>query len=366
MSSGSDTINPVVNQILLTGNVTISHNPAIPSKIIINGKEIIISKLTLEGFDTAKIVSAELYFDTTTGFDTAKVVSGVLHAAGNKMDSSNKPLVLIDGVKQARNSTDEILKSIDPLMIQSMNVLKGEAAIAKYGEEARNGVIEIITKKNTANEIKEVTVSEKRLDGADNKIFTKVETDPSFPGGAAKWKQYLKVALNANIPSQKGAPVGIYTVIVQFVVKKDSFITDVKALTNHGFGMEEEAIRLISKGPRWIPAMQNGKQVTSYWKQPVTFYVTPSTLQSTPPVSKNLTLTPYDTSGIPWSNTKAIIVIDGKVQEGMTTYNINEKIKPADIESMNILKDASAVYKYGDKGKNGVIEIITKAAKKNL
>jgi hypothetical protein len=50
-------------------------------------------------------------------------------------------------------------------------------------------------------------------------------------------------------------------------------ITDIKQLTNHGFGMEDEVIRVISKGPKWNPAIQNGKQVKAYRRQPVTFQV---------------------------------------------------------------------------------------------
>ncbi len=108
---------------------------------------------------------------------------------------------------------------------------------------------------------------------ASNKIFDKVEIEASFPGGEPKWRQYIKAALNQTIPQLKKAPPGVYTVIVQFVVKTDSFITDVRTLTKHGYGMEEEAIRLISKGPRWIPALQNGHPVNAYRKQPVTFEV---------------------------------------------------------------------------------------------
>ena len=37
-------------------------------------------------------------------------------------------------------------------------------------------------------------------------------------------------------------------------------------------------------------------------------------------------------------------------------------IDPSSIESINVLKDGSAKEKYGKKGKNGVIEIITKKA----
>jgi N-acetylmuramoyl-L-alanine amidase len=105
------------------------------------------------------------------------------------------------------------------------------------------------------------------------KIFSKVEIEPSFPGGEIKWKQYLKAALNKNTPSQKGAPAGTYTVVVQFAVKTDSTLTNIKALTNHGFGMEEEAIRIISKGPMWIPGLQNGKHINAIKNQPITFVI---------------------------------------------------------------------------------------------
>jgi outer membrane receptor for ferrienterochelin and colicin len=39
------------------------------------------------------------------------------------------------------------LDKLDPNLIESMNVLKGNA-LEKYGEDGANGVIEIITKKN--------------------------------------------------------------------------------------------------------------------------------------------------------------------------------------------------------------------------
>ena len=57
--------------------------------------------------------------------------------------------------------------------------------------------------------------------------------------------------------------------------------------------------------------------------------------------------------------TKALYVVDGKImQKG---FGVN-KINPNDIASINILKDEVAVNKYGDEGKNGVIEISTKKA----
>ena len=38
-------------------------------------------------------------------------------------------------------------KDLNPNEIESINVLKGEAAIKKYGDKGKDGVIEITTKK---------------------------------------------------------------------------------------------------------------------------------------------------------------------------------------------------------------------------
>lgn len=116
-------------------------------------------------------------------------------------------------------------------------------------------------------------VEEKKVED-ENKIFEKVEIEATFKGGEGAWRKYLERNLNGNTPVDNGAPEGTYTVYVQFVVSKDGSISDVKPLTNHGFGMEQEAVRVIKKGPNWTPAVQNGRSVNAYRKQPITFQVT--------------------------------------------------------------------------------------------
>ena len=116
-------------------------------------------------------------------------------------------------------------------------------------------------------------VEEKKVDD-ENRIFDKVEIEASFPGGDAKWKRYLESNCNGQVATDNAAPEGTYTTVIQFVVNKEGDVSDVRALTNHGYGMEEEAMRVIRKGPRWTPAVQNGRQVKAYRKQPITFQVT--------------------------------------------------------------------------------------------
>ena len=62
--------------------------------------------------------------------------------------------------------------------------------------------------------------------------------------------------------------------ILGVAMRKTGAISDVKGLSNKGYGMEEEAVKVIKKGPSWEPAVQNGRKVKAYRKQPITFIVT--------------------------------------------------------------------------------------------
>lgn len=105
--------------------------------------------------------------------------------------------------------------------------------------------------------------------------FIKEEKDAAFPGGLAAWKKFLERKIDADIPVQQEAPEGVYTVIVAFTVGPDGRLHKVQSLTNHGYGMEAEAVRVIQAGPRWVPASQNGQPVETFRRQPITFVVQP-------------------------------------------------------------------------------------------
>ena len=107
----------------------------------------------------------------------------------------------------------------------------------------------------------------------ENKVFTKVEVEADYPGGTSAWRKYLSNNLDSEVPGSNGAPPGQYTVIVRFIVAKDGSVTDVQAESSHGYGMEQESIRAIRKSGKWTPAIQNGRNVTAYKRQPITWVV---------------------------------------------------------------------------------------------
>ena len=106
-----------------------------------------------------------------------------------------------------------------------------------------------------------------------DKEFKTVQVEAKFPGGNGAWQKYLERNLNSSAPVDNGAPAGNYTVVVSFLVDKEGNISEVQALNDPGYGTADEAVRVIKKGPKWTPALQNGRNVIYRQKQSVTFQV---------------------------------------------------------------------------------------------
>ena len=115
-------------------------------------------------------------------------------------------------------------------------------------------------------------ISKERVTSSDI-IFTSAEIEPSFPGGLSAWVKYLQHNLRADLPARQGAPAGKYVVFVDFIVNIDGTIGKVTSENDPRYGAREEAIRVISKSPNWIPAVQNGYPVKFCAKQLITFAV---------------------------------------------------------------------------------------------
>ncbi len=73
--------------------------------------------------------------------------SPVIIRGASTVSADNKPLYIIDGIEVSNNTGE----TIDPKDIQSMDILKDAAALAKYGDKGSNGVIIITTKNGIKN-----------------------------------------------------------------------------------------------------------------------------------------------------------------------------------------------------------------------
>lgn len=111
-------------------------------------------------------------------------------------------------------------------------------------------------------------------DEDDNKVFTRVEEEARFPGGANAWRQFLQTRLNASMPIDEGWATGTYHLMIRMIVAKDGSISDVVAENYANSKTAAHCIEVIKNGPKWLPAQQNGRVVSAYRRQPLTFVVT--------------------------------------------------------------------------------------------
>ncbi|QEH40717.1 energy transducer TonB [Chitinophaga sp. XS-30] len=101
-------------------------------------------------------------------------------------------------------------------------------------------------------------------------IFTFVEQPPTFPGGDAALAKYLSNNIRYPHLATENGISG--TVFVSFVVDSEGQIKDVKTVgAKKGGGLEDEAMRVVKKMPKWKPGKQNGRQVSVQFNLPIRF-----------------------------------------------------------------------------------------------
>lgn len=170
-----------------------------------------------------------------------------------EMAKFTPPKIVKDEEVKEEEKPPEVEK-LEETKIGTMNQegQKDEGIVAPPVEDAGKGVVE----------------APKKDEEDWDKTFTKVEIESEYPGGAAAWQRYLN--RNLRYPQEAIDNEVQGAVVVQFIVDKEGTVSDVEAIS----GPQElrgEAVRVIKKSGKWTPAVQNGRQVKSYKKQPIVF-----------------------------------------------------------------------------------------------
>jgi len=101
-------------------------------------------------------------------------------------------------------------------------------------------------------------------------LIDPVGPSPSFSGGQGAFYKFL--SKNLKWPSDNMDDT-FGRVIVGFVVEKDGRLTNFKILRSLGKDFDAEAVRVLKKSPKWIPAIINGKPVRMGFMQPINFTI---------------------------------------------------------------------------------------------
>lgn len=148
------------------------------------------------------------------------------------------------------------MEELEDVKIGTANVegLKDEGIVAPPSDDAGKGVTDIIRKDETDY-------------GA---TFTKVEIDAKYPGGTPAWARFLNKSLANNYP-QEAQDNGIQgRVEIMFIVDTLGNVSNVEAVAGPK-ELWDAAIRVIKKSGKWEPAIQNGRRVKAYKRQPIIF-----------------------------------------------------------------------------------------------
>ena len=121
-----------------------------------------------------------------------------------------------------------------------------------------------------ADVIQQVAIEEEVIE--DDQPFLVAETMPSFQGGDLNtfrnWVQqnvkFPQIALENGIQGR---------VVLTFVIEKDGRLTNIQVLQTPDRSLSEEAIRVLSKSPKWSPGKQRNQVVRVKYTLPVDFRV---------------------------------------------------------------------------------------------
>lgn len=146
-----------LSEVVVTGygNATIKRNLT-GSAVSVSGST--IENLPMQSFDRALQGRAAGVRVTATSGQPGGAVNVRIRGVGS-INAGSDPLYIVDGVQVANGglsgqASSNVLASINPNDIETINVLKDASAAAIYGAQAANGVVIITTKRGKAGRTK--------------------------------------------------------------------------------------------------------------------------------------------------------------------------------------------------------------------
>ncbi len=186
--------------------------------------------------------------------------------------------------------------------------------------------------------------------------FLSIDKQPEFPGGITKFYKYVgsnikypKMAQDNNVQGK---------VFLSFIVEKDGVLSDIQITRGLGSGTDEEAVRVLKESPTWNPGIRNGLAVRVKYNININFQLTDPVKERKTSSNSN-----YQIKLKEGADLAPLIILDGVKLADNSQLNT---IKPNDIESVQVLKDQTAMDIYGPTAKGGVILVTSKSPKSNI
>lgn len=249
---------------------------------------------------------------------------------------------------QSSNKANPIIFNLDQQLDQQLEAIKTKIQQSDTSQKELEVQFLKILK-----EREKLKINQSQLETVDVP-FAVVEEVPVFPGcedddnKRSCFNKMIQrhIGKNFNYPLEAQEKGIQGRVSIMFTVSKDGSIQNVRMRGPYKI-LEKEAARIIGRLPKISPGKHKGKAVNVPFSIPITFK-----LQDDSYKFKDLKLSNM-------TDPNPLVIIDGKE----STNAELRFISPSELESINILKGDAAHNLYGDKGKNGVVSVITKKSK---
>ncbi|PBI89103.1 Gram-negative bacterial tonB protein [Flavobacterium sp. ACN2] len=109
------------------------------------------------------------------------------------------------------------------------------------------------------------------MDTINDKVYKSGDLEikqPEYPGGIEKF--YMFVGQHFKVPAEVSKNSVNTKISMQFMVEKDGSLSEITILKDSGYGLAEEATRVLKLSPKWIPGSEHGKPVRVLYTLPIT------------------------------------------------------------------------------------------------
>lgn len=152
---------------------------------------------------------------------------------------------------------------------QTFAVEKGKK---NYAVKLKKAVNELSGPTFTAyQDIEKIKEQREKQKETSQALATIPERQPEFPGGHEEMLKYIQS--NIKYPEEAMGVTVDGIALVSFTVNSNGNIRQPKVVKEIGYGIDEEAIRVVLNMPRWEPARQNGKAVSMEYTLSIHFKI---------------------------------------------------------------------------------------------
>lgn len=182
-------------------------------------------------------------------------------------DGSINDIKVVSDKKIGGGLEEETIRIIKASKKWKAGVKNGKAVRTKYMLPVKF----ILPKNNTNTNSTPITTTKPPVTDND-KVYDHVtmKTPPTYTGGMANYYRFL--SKNINYPNEAFAVKKTGTAMISFIIEKNGSVSNVKAEGKAlGYGLDEEAVRVVKLADQWNPGVLNGQKVRVKYNLPIKF-----------------------------------------------------------------------------------------------